>query len=363
VSCVSLSLPVERTPRRAQKKENLSLESKKQIMSGFFGKFRKSAASSDDDGLSPPSGGGDGTEPSSEMKAAGASAAAAASSSDTVPSNTTPAPAEIDDTKLDIRIEDEPHEDPERSDLENQVRNRDSMISALEKARLEKHQELSALERDLEQEKLNQMKEALVHKIESERIKRQTAHTEERLKALEKDMQDKAAIHEYANLIKGVAPKVGVDAQYVEKLQSQLQKAVSKMEATTAQMRELDGQSRKTVDGLTKDIAQLAEERCRTELELRKQMEVLEEQKKEMQIEYEKRIRDNLKTLQALRAKAAAQTTIEELEEELEESDKKLVELDRIHEKQTKTIEQLNKSLAAEATGGGGGGGISAGGM
>jgi chromosome segregation ATPase len=161
-------------------------------------------------------------------------------------------------------------------------------------------------------------------------------------------MQDKAAIHEYANLIKGVAPKAGVDSQYVMKLQSQLQKAVAKMETTTEQMNALEANSRDVVDSLTAEIAELVEDRCRTELELRKQLEVLEGQKKDIQAEYEDRIRENLKTLQALKAKATSQITIEELEEELEETETKLEELQRIHEKQQKTVSQLNKSLAAQ---------------
>jgi chromosome segregation ATPase len=258
---------------------------------------------------------------------------------------------DVDDEEVAIQItvEDEPTEDPERTQLEKVVR--DGTISALEKARVEKQQQLAALEAELEKERLTQMKEALMHKIESERIKRQTANAEERLKCLETDMQDKAAIHEYANLIKGVAPKSGVDSQYVVKLQSQLQKAVAKMEATTEQMNALEGNSREVVDSLTAEIAELVEDRCRTELELRKQLEVLETQKRDVQGEYEDRIRENLKTLQALKAKATSQTTVEELEAELEETETRLEELVRIQEKQQKTVDQLNKSLAAQEGG------------
>lgn len=252
---------------------------------------------------------------------------------------------------MHITVEDEPAEDPERTQLESVVRQRDGVISALEKARHEKQQQLATLEGDLEKERLTQMKEALLHKIECERIKRQTAYAEERLKCLETDMQDKAAIHEYANLIKGVAPKAGVDSQYIMKLQSQLQKAVAKMEATTEQMNALEDNSREVVDALTAEIAQLVEDRCRTELELRKQLEVLDGQKKDTQAEYEDRIRENLRTLQALKAKATSQITIEELEEELEESETKLEELLRIQEKQQKTVSQLSKSLAAQEGG------------
>jgi chromosome segregation ATPase len=318
----------------------------------FFRSLRssgRSASSDDDDGLSPPSSGG---AASSTPKAADGGDAAQQQQHDESPSSpSSPPPAPIVPSNVDdmnIKVEDEPEEDPIRAGLEKEVRQRDGTISALEKARAEKQQELQKIERELEEERMQQMKEALVHKIESERIKRQTAHAEERLKALEHDMQDKAAIHEYANLIKGVAPKGGVDAQYVQKLQAQLQKAVKKMETTTQEMKALEDGSREVVDQLTAEIAQLVEERCRTELELRKQMEVLQEQKRDTQLDYEKRIRDNLKTLQALRAKAASQVTIDELEAELEESEAKLEELNRIHEKQAKTIDQLNKTLAAE---------------
>ena len=256
-------------------------------------------------------------------------------------------PAVADHDEMKITVEDEPEIDPIRSELESKVRQKDAAISALEKARAEKQQQLSELEAELEQERLTQMTEALVHKIESERIQRQTAHAADRLNALNTDMNDKAAIHEYANLIKGVAPKGGVDDTYVTKLQQQLQKAVGKMEATTQQMQELEQSNADMVDSLSSDIIRLISERCRTELDLRKQMTVLDEQKREMQLEYEDKIRQNLKTLQALRAKAVRQTTIDELEQELQETEDKLEELSRIHEKQATSIEELQKSLAS----------------
>ncbi|KAL7576909.1 hypothetical protein ACA910_006671 [Epithemia clementina (nom. ined.)] len=258
-----------------------------------------------------------------------------------------PTAEDTTEKEMNIVVEDEPPADPVRTELEAEVRQRDASISALEKARQEKTQELTALESELEQERLQQMKESLTHKIECERIKKQTQHAEERLKALETDMQDKAAIHEYANLIKGVAPKGGVDSQYVMKLQAQLQKAVKKMETTSEQMKELEETNRTAVDGLTQEIAALVEERCRTELELRKQMEQLQEQKRDMQLQYEQRIRENLKVLQALKAKALKQTTIDELEEELMETESRLEELHRIHERQAQTIATLEKTLSS----------------
>jgi chromosome segregation ATPase len=316
-------------------------------MSGFLGRFRKNSTGGEAEGAAA-------VESAVKEKEATPQKAPAADAKNGSKDNK----GKKDDAEKDesvtedpetapVAAANEPTEDPERSQLEEVVRQRDASVSALEKARLEKQQQLVALEAELEKERLTQMKEALLHKIESERIKKQTANAEERLKCLETDMQDKAAIHEYANLIKGVAPKTGVDSQYVMKLQSQLQKAVAKMEATTEQMKALEESSNQVVDSLTLEIAELVEERCRTELDLRKQLEILEGQKKEMQENYEERIRTNLKTLQALKAKATSQITIQELEEELEETETKLAELQRIQEKQQKTVQQLNKSLAA----------------
>jgi chromosome segregation ATPase len=236
-------------------------------------------------------------------------------------------------------------EEGPRGDLEKQIRDRDSNISSLEKIRLEKHAELAALQKELEEERLRQMKESILHRIEVERLKRQTKAVEERLEALEKDMQDKDAIHEYANLIKGVAPKGGVDSQYVMKLQSQLAKAVKKMDATAHQMAQVEQSCEEVVGSLKKEISEIVEDRCRTELELRKQLELLEEQKAEMQAEYDDRIRENQKELDRLKSKVNVETSVADLEKELEETEVKLEQLNNIHEMQERTIEELKETL------------------
>lgn len=239
----------------------------------------------------------------------------------------------------------EENEEGMRGDLERQVRARDANISSLEKIRLEKHQELAALQAELEEERLRQMKESILHRVEVERLKRQTKAVEERLGALERDMQDKDAIHEYANLIKGVAPKGGVDSQYVMKLQSQLAKAVKKMDATAHQMAQVEQSCEEVVSSLKKEISEIVEDRCRTELELRRQLELLEEQKAEMQAEYDDRIRENQKELERLKEKVSVEVSVEDLEKELEETEAKLEQLNNIHEMQERTIEELNQTL------------------
>ena len=232
-----------------------------------------------------------------------------------------------------------------RDNLEDKVRERDEMVIALEKVRQEKQKELEALQKEFEEERLIQMKEQLVHKIESDRLKKQTKSVNERLETLEKDMRDKQAIHEYATLIKGVAPQGGVDSQYLIKLQNQLAKAVKKMEGTTAKMNQIENSCDQVVNSLRSEIADIVEDRCRTELELRKQLEVLKEKTREMQGEYDERIKENQLTLENLKTKAAAEVPLEELEAEMDETYARLYELKRIHETQEKTLEQLDKNL------------------
>lgn len=251
------------------------------------------------------------------------------------------------ETKEEENAAPPPAEEKARDVLEDGVRERDEMVIALERVRQEKQKELEALQKEFEEERLIQMKEQLVHKIESDRLKKQTKAVNERLETLEKDMRDKQAIHEYATLIKGVAPQGGVDSQYLIKLQNQLAKAVKKMESTTAKMTQIENSCDQVVNSLRSEIADIVEDRCRTELELRKQLEVLKEKTREMQTEYDDRIKENQKTLETLKEKAVSVVPLEELEAEMDETYARLYELKRIHETQEKTLEQLNSNLKA----------------
>jgi len=273
------------------------------------------------------------------------------------PSATTEGESKQDESKEDSK--EDPKEQPKeeskeeskgeplegRDNLEDKVRERDEMVIALEKVRQEKQKELEALQKEFEEERLVQMKEQLVHKIESDRLKKQTQAVNERLATLERDMRDQQAIHEYATLIKGVAPQGNVDSQYLIKLQNQLAKAVKKMEGTTAKMTQIENSCDQVVNSLRSEIADIVEDRCRTELELRKQLEVLKEKTWEMQGEYDERIKENQKTLESLKTKATSVVPLEELEAEMDETYARLYELKRIHETQEKTLEQLDSNL------------------
>jgi len=245
-----------------------------------------------------------------------------------------------------------------RASLERSVRSRDTSISSMEKKRLEKEQELAALQKELEEERLKQMEEAILHRLEADRLQRQTEAMEERLEALERDMQDKDAIHEYANLIKGVAPKSGVDSQYVMKLQSQLAKAVKKMESTSQQMELVEQSCNEVVASLKSEITEIVEDRCRTELELRKQLELLEDQKGEMQKDYDDQIQKNQSEMERLRVTSSPannnnnntttpnmEGTEVDLKKELENAEHQLENLTKTNEDQGAQITNLNQTL------------------
>ena len=245
---------------------------------------------------------------------------------------------------VDFGIDDNNPNDT-RARLENNVRARDQSINAMEKKRQEKEAELAALQKELEEERLKQMEEAILHRLEADRLQRQTEAMEERLEALERDMQDKDAIQEYANLIKGVAPKSGVDSQYVMKLQSQLAKAVKKMEATSHQMELVEQSCNEVVNSLKGEISEIVSDRCRTELELRKQLELLEEQKAEMQRDYDEQIKKNQQEMERLKKRASMEGTHVDLHKELEEAENRLESLHKTKEEQEKTIKDLGEQL------------------
>jgi DNA repair exonuclease SbcCD ATPase subunit len=244
------------------------------------------------------------------------------------------------------RIRDlEDDEDDDRSSLEKTVRARDATVISMDKKRLETDNELVALQKELDEERLRQMEEAILHQLESERLKKQTEALEERLEALERDMQDKEAIHEYANLIKAAAPKNGVDSQYVMKLQSQLAKAMKRMETTSRQMELVEQSCNEVVSSLSSEIKEIVEDRCRTELELRRQLELLEEQKADMQKSYEEQIRKNQEEMERLQESSKAEGRSPDLETELQEAESRLEELNQAYETNDQIIQDLKVTL------------------
>jgi chromosome segregation ATPase len=129
------------------------------------------------------------------------------------------------------------------------------------------------------------------------------------------------------------------------KLQSQLAKAMKRMETTSHQMELVEQSCSEVVSSLSSEIKEIVEDRCRTELELRRQLELLEEQKADMQKSYEEQIRKNQEEMERLRESAEAEGTTPDLETELQEAEGRLEELNQAHEMNDQTIQDLKVTL------------------
>ena len=238
----------------------------------------------------------------------------------------------------------EPVIDPERVELENMVRVADSTIIQLEKQRVKTRDDYDVAENEFEEAKLGEMKEKLFFKVEVDRLKKKNHVTNERVKRLGEDMQDASASVEYATLI--VEPPADKNDKekaqnYVLKLQKQVIEAVENMQAAPKKLASLVDNFDEAVTKLRTQLMEIMEERSRTELQLRKQIGILQDEIEEMEARNQERIQDSEERLEMLRAKWDKKQTFEDLEEELEEADAKLEELQELHAQQEKVLKKL----------------------
>lgn len=238
----------------------------------------------------------------------------------------------------------EPVIDPERVALENNVRVADAMILSLEKKRVQTREDYNVAEDKYEEAKLGERKEKLFFQVEVDRLKKKNNVTNARVKALGEDMRDASASLEYATLI--VEPptdKKDKEKQktYVLKLQKQVIEAVENMQAAPKKLANLVDNFDEAVTKLRTQLMEIMEDRSHTEVQLRKQIGILNDEIEEMEARYKERIQDSEEKLVMLRAKWDKKQTFEDLEEELEEADSKLEELQEIHAQQEKTIAKL----------------------
>jgi chromosome segregation ATPase len=132
------------------------------------------------------------------------------------------------------------------------------------------------------------------------------------------------------------------------KLQSQLAKAVKKMDATSQQMTLLEQSCDEVVASLKNEISDIVEERCRTELDLRRQLEQLEDQRSELKAAYEERIRENRREIERLKQRAQTEGAPDDVYKELEEAEHRLLELSLPQESGTMANQPNEMSLPQE---------------
>jgi chromosome segregation ATPase len=247
----------------------------------------------------------------------------------------------------------EPVIDPERVALENNVRVADAALCQLEKERVTARDAYDVAENEYEESKLGEMKEKLFLKVELDRLKKKNHVTHERVRTLGEDMRDSGASLEYATLI--VAPPEDKRDKekarnYVLKLQKQVIEAVENMQAAPKKLANLVDNFDEAVTKLRTQLMNIMEERSRTEVQLRKQIGMLQDEIDEMGDRYKERIQDSEEKLAMLRAKWDKKQTFEDLEEELEEADSKLEELQQVHAQQEKVLNKLETTKRNSTT-------------
>jgi len=238
----------------------------------------------------------------------------------------------------------EPVIDPERVALENTVRVADSTIRALEKRSDKTREEYDKLEHEFEEAKLSQRKETLYYTVEVDRLRKKNNVTEARALALQEDMQDAGASTEYATLI--VEPPSDKNDRekaktYVLKLQKQVIEAVENMQAAPKKLTNLLDNFDEAVTRLRAQLMDLMDEQSRTEMQLVRQRNNLQEEFDDMEEIYGEQIQDSKEKLEMFKAKWDKAQTFEDLEEELEEADAKLGELQELRDAHAKQIHQL----------------------
>jgi chromosome segregation ATPase len=235
----------------------------------------------------------------------------------------------------------EPVIDPERVALENNVRVADATIVQLEKEGVTTRVAYDFAENEYEEAKLGEMKEKLFFKVEVDRLKKKNHVTNKRVKMLGKDMTDPGASMEYATLIVEPPEDKKDVRNYVLKLQKQVVEAVENMQTAPKKLASLVDNFDEAVTKLRTQLMNIMEERSRSEVQLRKQIGMLQDEIQEMADRYKERIQDSEKKLAMLRAKWDKKQTFEDLEEELEEADSRLEELQQVHAQQEKVLNKL----------------------
>lgn len=159
-------------------------------------------------------------------------------------------------------------------------------IGALERARLEKEEKLAAMRAEIASLCREHMEDGYLHRIEVNRLKTERDYLEERVKAFERDLNDKDILHGYANLIREAASDETTGTSYVMRLQMQLAKAERKMGSMQAQLHQMKKSEEESIKSLQSEIAEVVRDKCRVELEFRDQLAALVEQKSKLETEY-----------------------------------------------------------------------------
>eukprot|EP00567_Pseudictyota_dubia_P009001 CAMPEP_0197463200 /NCGR_PEP_ID=MMETSP1175-20131217/61175_1 /TAXON_ID=1003142 /ORGANISM="Triceratium dubium, Strain CCMP147" /LENGTH=428 /DNA_ID=CAMNT_0042998901 /DNA_START=134 /DNA_END=1420 /DNA_ORIENTATION=+ len=161
-------------------------------------------------------------------------------------------------------------------------------------------------------------------RLENEELRRENKVLEARLAQMERDMEDKKALHEYASLIIEAGDKFGQrDSTYVVRLQSKLCKAIHQRAMWSQQMVVFEDNWKKIVKTLQEDVVNAENEKCKAQVEAMNAIIVAEKHKCQMEVECEDKIEAvkaayEAKLREVEQKQVAQQQEIEHLEAQLE---------------------------------------------
>jgi len=183
------------------------------------------------------------------------------------------------------------HSEPstERDILEAKVQDRDEQVKHLEHDKRENEENMKEFRSEFDDVKRQRLQDEHLRKLQIHRLKREHKAMTARVKVFKRDMHDKESLHGYAELIKGAAP-TAVDSSYIMRLQSQLSKAIKKMEAMEGQMNLVQETCEEVLVSLNEEIGDVIDEKCKVQVEMQEQVDNIKKERAAM----EKKFQDEL---------------------------------------------------------------------
>lgn len=191
----------------------------------------------------------------------------------------------------------------DRDSLAESLRERDSKIASLERLRTKQDDALGLVRAELGNVQIQHKEEMYWIQLEVDNLRREKEATEDRMAELYRDLR------EIDNMNDGQDPTeapICIDSSYVLHLQSQLSKSMQTMGVLDNQITMVKSSCDEVVKSMKEEIADVMDDKCRMEMELMNQLAVLDNEKRELEEEYEERMIQKDETIETLRGQLAA---------------------------------------------------------
>lgn len=163
-------------------------------------------------------------------------------------------------------------------------------IESLQKAQIDQDETLAAVLSEMAEMRAKHAEETARHELEVQALKRKNAALAKRAAAIDKDIDDKFALHEYAKMIQDAGGSHTVDSAYVIRLKSQLTKSLHKMGVMSNQLEMANEDNEAEVKALQNEIVEARNTSTKAEMEFMNDLFVMERECNEMKDDYEARL-------------------------------------------------------------------------